>query len=120
MYSILTFLPRALVTPSAFYADPWNYFWNQLGHGLIVGSLVSLVLGWPGFLITVVGYIIWEAVQYFKYGAALSDCIEDFYYVFLGGLSIILTPWIFTIFILSLTEGTLWRWETKSRSKINV
>lgn len=63
-----------LATPSSFPSDPWGYARNQIGHGYVVGGLGTLIFGiWPVLAL----YLVWEWVQYRRFGGSLSDGIED-------------------------------------------
>lgn len=103
MIWLISYLKTLLMTPSAFWNDPAQYRTNQVLHSLLVGAggtqvamiaglLADAVLGDAvppaGFVVTAgliivlhVGYLTWEFVQFNWYGAALSDCVEDYGHV---------------------------------------
>ncbi len=68
-------LTRLLKTPSSFPRDAKGWTINQTGHAYIVGGGLALA-GMPLVLI-LIGYAIWETVQWLRYGAEPWDCLED-------------------------------------------
>lgn len=101
-----------LRSPSA-YRDDWRaYARNQLGHALIVGAAPVVLLGPWFLLVTVLAYAAWEVVQWRRYGAEPSDCVEDAAFVIGAALIAALAAWpLFTIPAAFLVAGILWRRE---------
>ncbi len=81
----MTWLTGLLKSPSSFQGDPWGYLRNQVGHAYLVGGL-PVLLGVP-LILVLLGYAIWEAVQYLRYNAELYDNLEDIAHVALIGFA---------------------------------
>lgn len=106
----MTWLCRLLRSPSAFERDPWGWLRNQAGHAWLVG-LLPVGMGAPWWLVLAV-YAVWEAVQWLRYGAALSDCLEDMSHVLAGILIGLGAATVVPLHLVMLAAGTVWRLET--------
>lgn len=104
-----------LRSPSAYRGQPWAYARNQIGHGYIVGGLPVWLLG-PGALVPLlILYAVWEAIQWRRYGADLSDCIEDAAHVLAVALAVALAaPALLLVHALYLAAGIVWRIEQQT------
>lgn len=108
----MTWLCRLLRSPSAFERDPWGWLRNQTGHAWIVGAL-PVALGVPWWAVLAV-YALWEAVQWARYGAALSDSLEDISHV-CAGILIGAGVWpVIPLHLTLLAAGCVWRLETRA------
>ena len=106
------FLCRLLRSPSAFERDPWGWLRNQAGHAWIVGAL-PVFLGVPWWAVLAV-YVAWEAVQWARYGAALSDNLEDISHVCAGILIGSGFTGVLLLHMLMLGAGGAWRLENQT------
>lgn len=82
----MSYLINLLKSPSGFSKDPWRFLWNQVGHAVAVGY----VLTWFGvpFWLLFLGYGLWEFTQWVSYEAEAWDCFEDMVHVMLASLTI--------------------------------
>ena len=80
----MNWLYRLLRSPSAFEREPVAWLRNQAGHAWAVG-VFPVAIGAPWWAVLAV-YAIWEGVQWARYGADLSDCLEDVTHVAAGVL----------------------------------
>lgn len=108
-------------SPSAFRTDPMGYLRNQTGHAYLVGGVLTLLLTWIctlipwvptwfGLAVVLVGYITWEAGQFYAWKADPDDCLED-----IGHVAIIALAVFTGVYVLALVQaafmasGYLWR-----------
>lgn len=104
------YLKSLLKSPSAF-RDSWKkYARNQIGHALIVGALPVWFWGETALMWMLLGYPVWEGIQWSAYQADLSDAFEDTAFV-LGSALITWSGYyqMFIILVLFLLSGILWR-----------
>lgn len=101
-------LARLLKTPSAFPADPRGYLENQTGHAYIVGGGLAYT-GLP-LVVILIGYLLWEAVQWWWYDALLWDCLEDTAHVMIVACAVrYLLPMLVVVQLLFMAAGYLQR-----------
>ncbi len=106
----MPYLIDLLKSPSGFSKDPWRYFWNQVGHAYLVG-LGLILVGVPVWVV-LVGYALWETVQWIWFKAQAWDCVEDFLHVMLLALAAhYQLPLLVVIQMLLLLSGFLKRKE---------
>lgn len=96
-----------LRSPSAFAGDPWGFARNQLAHAYLVGALGAWLL--PLWAVLAV-YAAWELVQRVKYGADLSDNLDDMANVAIAACAVAAgDPGYLAIHAIYLASGFCWR-----------
>lgn len=106
-----------LKSPSGFSKDPWKFLWNQVGHMVAVGYMLTW-LGVPVWLLFL-GYTLWEFVQWQLYEAEAWDCCEDVVHVMLASLTIYYQiPALAGLQILLLASGFLKRQKERGDSRV--
>lgn len=101
-----------LTNPSAFSGDARGHILNQIGHMLLIGFLPAFFF--PALApVLLIGYAVWEYVQFRYYGAKDWDCIEDFGHVFAGVAAAVSTAplIIIALSLLWIASGALRRIE---------
>lgn len=94
--------------PSSFRDDPLGYARNQFGHGYIVGGGLT-ILGMPLWLI-VIGYAIWETIQWGFYDATVDDAFEDLGHVALVAAAFhLMAPELLLVQACFVAAGYFWR-----------
>lgn len=107
---LFDYLKSLLKSPSAFRTSWRKYARNQIGHALVVGALPVWLWGESGLMWLLLGYPVWEGIQWAAYQADLSDACEDT--AFVAGSALIVGSghyFMFIILVLFLLSGILWR-----------
>lgn len=103
----MNWLLSLLRSPSAFAGDAWGFARNQLAHAYLVGALGAVLL--PLWAVLAV-YAAWEIIQRVKYGAELSDNLEDFANVAIAACAGAAgDPGYLAIHAIYLASGWCWR-----------
>ena len=76
---IWDFITDMLRTPDA-QRDPYAWSSTLLAHAFIGVALAAVVPWW----VPITAYAAWEALQWRRYGAGLTDCLLDWSAVSLG------------------------------------
>lgn len=125
---LIGYIGELLRSPSSFRLQPRKYVLNQFLHASLIGFLPvaagyatteifspKMQADWillAHFAVIMIGYVGWEAVQFFRYGATLSDNVEDFAFVGTAATSAYLwEPAMMIPLALFLLTGYLWRRE---------
>lgn len=99
-----------LRSPTAYEREPWKYLTNQIGHAYIVGFIPAFCFGWPVIPLIALAYAFWEYVQLRRYGATLSDGLEDLGHVLTGAFAAFY-PWAVIPHLVLIAAGVQWRRE---------
>lgn len=99
-----------LRSPTAYQREPGKYAANQIGHAYIVGFIPAYFLGALFIPVIALVYAFWEYIQLRKYGATLSDGIEDLGHVLMGAFAA-LFPWVIIPHLVLIAAGVQWRRE---------
>lgn len=103
----MNWLLSLLRTPSSFQNDAWGFARNQLAHAYLVGALGAWLLPLWAVL---AGYAAWEIIQRLRYGAELSDNLEDFANVAIAACAVTAgDPGYLAIHAIYLASGWCWR-----------
>jgi hypothetical protein len=87
--------------------DPQGYLRNQIGHAYVVGGGLALILPLWSILL---GYAVWEAVQWRYFGSEPWDGLEDAAHVMLIACAVgLLIPQLVIVHALFLGAGFLRR-----------
>ena len=99
-----------LKSPTAYQKEPWKYLANQIGHAYIVGFVPAFFLGAGVIPVIALVYVFWELLQYRRFDATLSDCLEDLGHVLIGAFAA-LFPLIIIPHLVLIAAGVQWRRE---------
>ncbi len=80
----MNLLERLFSTPSGFEGDARGFAFNQAGHMALMALLAMYLPLW----VPLVGYVVWEVLQWALSDAEPWDCIEDCGFAFAGALAV--------------------------------
>lgn len=100
-----------LKTPSSFKDDPWGMLRNQVGHGVVLGTVFTLLLG---LYVGMILYACIELIQYLLFKAEVWDNVRDFAYYTTFSLFVFTGVWWFVfVYALFLASDFFERYKQK-------